>query len=64
MLAVTMFVSKLISGDSFTRDVWTLLAGTVGGLAVYSLLIVLFFKDRIKSLFEIVLLLRGFRVSA
>jgi teichuronic acid exporter len=63
MLAFTMLSTKLIPGDSFTRDVWTLLVGTVGGLAIYCLLILLFFKDTLKSFIEIIPLIKGIRLS-
>ncbi len=63
MLAVTMLSSKLIPGDSFTRDVWALLAGGVGGLAIYTLLLFLFFKDTLQSFFEIIVLIKGIRFS-
>ena len=63
MLAFTMLTSKLIPGDSFTRDVWTLLVGTVGGCAIYSMLQFLFFKDTVKSFFEVISLIKEIRFS-
>jgi O-antigen/teichoic acid export membrane protein len=61
MLAFTVLFSGFIPGDSFARDVWTLLVGSMAGMALYSMLLFLFFKNALKSFFEIILLIKGIR---
>jgi|WetSurMetagenome_2_1015567.scaffolds.fasta_scaffold66284_2 O-antigen/teichoic acid export membrane protein len=55
MLVVTGAFSLLIPGASFGRDVWTLIAGSVVGIAVYFLLLFFFFKDTFNTFLEMVM---------
>jgi O-antigen/teichoic acid export membrane protein len=49
MLAFTTIFSTLVPGTSFKRDVWTLFAGSTGGIIVYYFLLFFFFKNTFKS---------------
>jgi hypothetical protein len=55
MLAVTLLFSRLIPGNTFTRDVWTLLAGSAAGLAVYFFFLFFFFKNTFDTFWKILL---------
>jgi teichuronic acid exporter len=59
MFAFTALCSKLVPGNSFSRDVVTLFMGSAGGVILYVALLFLFFKDTFESFREIVLSLRN-----
>jgi hypothetical protein len=58
MFAFTALFAKLVPGDSFPRDLFTLLAGSAGGLVVYFLMLFFIFKETWKSIGEMALSLR------
>jgi O-antigen/teichoic acid export membrane protein len=58
MLVFTLLCSKFIPGDSFTRDLLTLLLGSAGGIIVYFLMLFSLFKNAYHSLLDIFLSLK------
>jgi teichuronic acid exporter len=58
MLLLTMPFSRIIPGASFGRDLIILSFGSVGGIALYFLLLFLFFKNTWKSFLEIAVSLK------
>jgi hypothetical protein len=58
MVVFTMICSKIVPGDSFARDLLTLVLGSAGGIIVYFLMLFFLFKNASHSLLEILLSLK------
>ncbi len=63
MLVFTMTLSVLVPGDSFSRDLWTLIAGLAGGIAVYLFLLFSFFKNTFNTFKEMILSIKEIGVK-